>query len=97
VGERERKKEYKDSVEDTESEGQEDEERNRKKGNFNIVVRFEGEGGVKKMDPLKITKIIRTQVGEVKYAIVLRDGNLLIGCNTETSRKSSENGECRKN
>ena len=36
------------------------------------------------MDPLKITKIIRAQVGEVKYAKVLGDGNLLIGCNTET-------------
>jgi len=48
------------------------------------VVRFESEGGVKKMDPLKITKIFRTQVGEVKYAKVLGDGNLLIGCNTKT-------------
>ena len=80
---RKRKKEDKDSVEDTESEGQGDEERNRKKGDFNVVVRYEGEGGVKKMDLLKITQIIRTQVGEVKYAKVLGDGNLLIGCNTE--------------
>ena len=55
-----------------------------KKESLNVVVRFDGEGGVKKMDPLTITKIIRTQVGEGKYAKVLGDGNLLTGCNTET-------------
>lgn len=50
---------------------------------LNVVVRFEGEGGVKKIEPLKLTKIIRAQVGEVKYARVLEDGNMLIGCNSE--------------
>lgn len=33
---------------------------------LNVVVRFMGEGGVKEVDPLKLTKIIREQVGEVK-------------------------------
>lgn len=32
--------------------------------------------------PFKLTKIIRGQVGEVRYARILEDGNLLIGCNT---------------
>ena len=93
-----RKKEDKDSLEGTESEGQGEEAKSGRKGSLNVVVRFEGEGGVKKMDPLKITKIIRAQVGEVKYAKVLGDGNLLIGCNTETQvDKAKRNGECRKN
>lgn len=56
----------------------------------NMVVRFEGEGGVKKIDPLKLTKIIRGQVGEVKYAKVLADGNLLIGCNSEQQVKNAK-------
>lgn len=50
---------------------------------LNVVIRFEGEGGVKKIDPLKLTKIIRAQVGEVKYARILGDGNLFIGCNSD--------------
>lgn len=34
-------------------------------------------------DPLKFTKIIKKQVGEVKYARILNNGNLLIGCSSE--------------
>ncbi|TDH16307.1 hypothetical protein EPR50_G00018610 [Perca flavescens] len=49
---------------------------------WNVVVRFE-EPGVKSLDPFKLTKIIKNQVGEVKYARILNDGNLLIGCNSE--------------
>ena len=82
-----RKKEDKDSLEGTESQGQGEEAKSGRKGSLNVVVRFEGEGGVKKMDPLKITKKKpkkRARVGEVKYAKVLGDGNVLIGCNTET-------------
>ena len=58
-------------------------ERGQNNGVINMVVRFEEEGGVKKFDPLKLTQIIQRQVGEVRYARVLGDGNLLIGCNTE--------------
>lgn len=35
------------------------------------------------MDPVKLMKIIRNQVGEVKFARVLNDGNLLIGSSSE--------------
>jgi len=49
---------------------------------WTVVVRFE-EPGVKGLDPLKLTKIIKNQVGEVKYARILNDGNLLIGCSSE--------------
>lgn len=48
-------------------------------------MRFEG-GGLKKMDLLKLSKIINTQE-EVKYARILRDGNLRI-----TSEEGKENG-----
>lgn len=46
---------------------------------WNVVVRFV-EPGVKSLDLLKLTKIIKKQVGEVKYARIINDGNLLIGC-----------------
>lgn len=73
-----------DSLGGTESEGREVEVglNNLRSELFNVVVRFEGEGGVKKTDPLKLTNIIKAQV-EVKYARVLGDGNLLIGCSSE--------------
>ena len=48
-----------------------------------VVVRFEGVSGVKAMDPLKLTKILKNQVGAVNNAKVLDDGNLLIGCISE--------------
>lgn len=35
------------------------------------------------MDPLKLTTILRGQVGEVRYARVLGDGNLLVCCRDE--------------
>lgn len=49
---------------------------------WNVVVRFV-EPGVRSLDPLKLTKIIKKQVGKVKYARILNDGNLLIGCSSE--------------
>lgn len=41
------------------------------------------EEGIKRMDLLKLPRVLRAQVGEIKYAKLLRDGNLLIGCNLE--------------
>ena len=40
--------------------------REEKEEKWNVVVRFE-DGGVKNMDRIKLTKIIKSQVGEVKY------------------------------
>lgn len=74
----------------TKSEGREGEEKEPKGGLMNVVVRFEGEEGVKKIDPLKLSKVIRRQVGEVKYARVLGDGNLLIGCSTEAQMEKAK-------
>lgn len=42
---------------------------------WNVVVRFE-EPGVKSVDPIKLMKIIKNQVGEVKYARILNYSNL---------------------
>lgn len=67
------KKSFESSFEETDSEGKADNARKLKEASMNVVVRFEGADGVKRVDPLKLTKIIRTQVGEVKYARVLRD------------------------
>lgn len=47
-----------------------------------VLVRFEGEGDVKKVDPFNLPTFIRGQVGKVKYGGFLRYGNLLIECNT---------------
>lgn len=60
------------------------------------MVRFEGEEEVKKIDPQKINKI-RAQIGEVKYARVLRDRNLLKGCNSENQVKKGKKATvCKK-
>lgn len=82
INERKRKKQEENSLEGSENESQEGMSGRKKTEMYNVVIRFEGEEGVKRMDPLKMTKIIKTQVGEIKYARVLRDGNLLIGCNS---------------
>lgn len=94
-----RKKNDSDSLGGTESEGREVEVNDLRTEMFNVVVRFEGEGGVKKTDPLKLTKIIKAQIGEVKYAKVLGDGNLLIGCSSgkqiEKAKKMSSVGKVK--
>ena len=41
---------------------------------FNIVVRFAEEGGVTKMNPLKLTAELEKKCGEIKFARVLNDG-----------------------
>lgn len=46
----------------TESEGREEEERIPKEKLLNVVSRFQGEEGVKKVDPLKLTKIISWRI-----------------------------------
>lgn len=54
---------------------------------------------MKEMDPLKLTKILRGQVGEVRYAIVLGEESLLIGCTedsqTEKAKKMARKGEVK--
>ncbi len=39
------------------------------------------------MSPVKLTTILKNQVGDVKMAKVLRDGNLLIMCINEEKRE----------
>lgn len=39
------------------------------------------------MSPVKLTTILKNQVGEVRMAKVLRDGYLLIMCNNEEQRE----------
>lgn len=63
-------------------------------GQMNVIVRFEGEGGVRYLDPLKLAKIIKNQVGELSFARVLNDGNLLIGCKSEEQCRKAQNLQC---
>lgn len=89
-----RKRKKKGCVSSNGTESEEDEGKEPKIRLLNVVVRFEGEGGVKKMDPLKLTKIIREKVGEVKYARILGDGNLLVGCNNEVQMEKAKKMSC---
>jgi hypothetical protein len=51
-----------------------------KKVDVKMIVRFAEEGGIGKMNPLKLTKELTGKCGDIKFARVLGDGNLLIGC-----------------
>ncbi len=48
------------------------------------------------MSPVKLTTILKNQVGDVKMANILRDGNLLIMCVNEEQRKGFQNERDRK-
>lgn len=62
------------------------EERNQESMSYKIVLRF-GEGnGISSMNPIKLTTILKNQVGDICMAKVLRDGNLLIVCKNEEQR-----------
>ena len=50
---------------------------------LNVVVRFAGEGGVARMNPLQLTRELNKKCGDIKFAKVLKDGNLIIGCTDE--------------
>ena len=50
-----------------------------KKGDVKMIVRF-AEGGIGKMNPLKLTKELTGKCGDIMFARVLGDGNLLIDC-----------------
>ena len=67
-----------------------------KKVDVKMIVRFAEEGGIGKMNPLKLTKELTGKCGDIKFARVLGDGNLLIGCSDElhSSDKESNNGWC---
>lgn len=54
---------------------------------FKVVLRFNEEKGVQGMSPVKVTTILKNQVGEVRMAKVLRDGNLLIMCNNKEQKE----------
>lgn len=41
------------------------EQKDLSKGLPNVVIRFDDKGGVKKINPLKLRRIVRDQIGEV--------------------------------
>lgn len=54
---------------------------------FKIILRFDEEKGILPMSPVKLTTILKNQVGDIIMAKVLRDGNLLIMCKSEEQRQ----------
>lgn len=50
--------------------------------NIKCIVRFGDQYGVSWINPLKLTKMINKSIGNIDFAKVLPDGNLL-GCNNE--------------
>ena len=56
------------------------EERTQEGLEFKIILRFGEEKGISSMSPVKLTTVLRNQVGDIHMAKVLKDGNLL-SCN----------------
>jgi len=58
---------------------------------FKIILRFGEQGGVSAMSPVKLTTVLKNQIGGLLMAKVLRDGNLLIVCRNEEQRVRADN------
>lgn len=54
---------------------------------FKIILRFGEERGISSISPVKLTTVLRNQIGDIVVAKVLRDGNLMIGCKNEEQRE----------
>ncbi len=64
---------------------------------FKVILRFSEEKGVHDMSPVKLTTILKNQVGDVKMAKVLRDGEFTNNVNKwRTKRKGLQNERDRK-
>ncbi len=48
-----------------------------------IILRFGEERGISSVSPVKLTTVLRNQIGDIHMAKVLKDGNLLIVCRNE--------------
>lgn len=62
------------------------EERTQEGLEFKIILRFGEERGISSMNPVKLTTVLRNQIGDIHLAKVLKDGNLLIVCRNEEQR-----------
>ncbi|CAJ1053399.1 uncharacterized protein LOC123975742 [Xyrichtys novacula] len=82
-----------EDMENFSSEGESREEGTR------LVIRFAEGGGKGKMNSFKLTRELTGKCGELKYARVLGDGNLLAECSTDVQealvRKLTKVGESR--
>lgn len=77
-----------------------DEERNSEESKeFKVILRFREGNGVQALNPVKLTTVLKNQLGDIKLAKVLRDGNLLILCKSkeqsEKACKMKEVGKCK--
>ncbi len=65
-----------------------------------VVIRFneKNQGSMKKVNPLVLTTTLANKIGDIEYAKVLNDGNLLVRCadavQMEKALKVKEIGKC---
>ena len=72
--------------------GGEIEERTQEGLECKIILRF-GEGrGISSMSPVKLTTVLKNQIGDIHLAKVLKDGNLLIVCRSEDKKENRPAG-----
>lgn len=43
---------------------------------------------------MELTRVIKHQVGEIKYVRILRDGNIMIGCNSTNQVEKARKLQC---
>ncbi len=68
-----------DEISESEEEGY---EQNKKEihENFIVIIRFNDKENMKIINPFVLTKHLASKIGEILYAKVLNDGNLLVNC-----------------
>ncbi|KAM4634664.1 uncharacterized protein ACJ7VT_002543 isoform 1-T4 [Polymixia lowei] len=47
---------------------------------YRVIVRFKGEGGIRNVNPSILMKSLNYSLGDILFAKVLKDGNLMLGC-----------------
>lgn len=63
-----------------------EEEMEREVKEFKVIVRVNEEKALQTISPVRLSMILKNQVGNINNAKVLRDGNLMISCNTEEQK-----------
>lgn len=95
-----RVREEQDSRSESEDEGQ-NQTQGKREDKFIVIIRFneKSQGSMKRTNPFLLTTTLTNKVGEIKYARILNDGNLLISCvdekQMERALKIKEINKCK--
>lgn len=90
----------KDNDTESEEEGQAMIQKEREE-KYVVIIRFneKNQGSMKKVSPLVLTTTLANKIGDIEYAKVLNDGNLLVRCadavQMEKALKVKEIGKCK--